>query len=112
MRIAIIGSGSLTCDIGKYIPAETTEIVSGGARGVDRLAERWADERRIPKLIIKPDYARYGKAAPLWRNFLIVDLADSVVAVWDGQSLGTMATIRYARKTGKPVQVHIIDTNV
>ncbi len=110
MRVAVIGSRSLTCAIEDYIPAETT--VSGGTRGIDRLAERWADERRIPKLIIRPDYARYGKGAPIWRNFLIVDLADIVVAVWDGRSLGTLATIRYARKTGKQVQVHIIGISV
>lgn len=108
MRVAVIGSRSLACDIGKYIPAGTTEIVSGGARGVDSLAERWADERHIPKLIIQPEYARLGQAAPHCRNRLIVDVADCVVAVWDGRSRGTREAIAYARKTGKPVRVHII----
>ena len=46
-----------------YIPNETTEIISGGAKGIDTLAEKYADENNIPKLIIKPEYAKYGKSA-------------------------------------------------
>ena len=65
-------------DIAKYIPANTTEIVSGGARGVDTLAEHWADQNNIPKVIFKPDYKRHGRAAPIKRNVLIVEAADLV----------------------------------
>ena len=107
MRVAIVGSRNLMVDIAKYIPANTTEIVSGGARGVDTLAEHWADQNNIPKVIFKPDYKRHGRAAPIKRNVLIVEAADLVVAIWDGESRGTKFTIDYA--VGKPVQIVLIE---
>ena len=59
MKVAIIGSRNLTVDISKYIPDGTTEIISGGAKGIDTLAEKYADEHNIPKLIIKPEFNLY-----------------------------------------------------
>jgi hypothetical protein len=106
MRVAIIGSRDLRVDIAPYIPANMTELVSGGARGIDRLAEAYADAHGIPKRIIRPDYGRYGRGAPLRRNREIVDCADCVIALWDGVSRGTQYTIDYARRSGKPVRVH------
>ncbi len=45
MKLAIIGSRSIQIDnIKKYIPENTTEIVSGGAKGADTCAERYATE--------------------------------------------------------------------
>lgn len=108
MRVAIIGSRSLKVDIEKYIPQGTTEIVSGGAKGIDYLAEVWADANGIPKIIIYPEYLKYGKNAPLIRNELIVDAADMVIAVWDGESRGTKYTVEYAKKVGKNVKVFVV----
>ena len=71
------------------------------------LAERYADERGIPKRIIRPDYGLYGKQAPLVRDRMIVELADAVVAIWDGVSTGTGYTISYAKSRGIPIQVYI-----
>jgi hypothetical protein len=36
-------------------------IISGGAKGVDTLGERFADEFGILKDITKPDWNKYGK---------------------------------------------------
>lgn len=108
MRVAIIGSRRLCVDISAYIPEGMTELVSGGAAGIDTIAEAYADEHGMAKLILKPEYEKYGKRAPLERNKVIVDAADMVVAIWDGRSRGTKFTIDYAKRTGKPVDVHII----
>lgn len=81
------------------------EIVSGGAKGADNLAERFADEHKIKKTIFRPNYIEYGKEAPLMRNRQIVDYADRVIGFWDGESRGTKYTTDYARKTGKQVDV-------
>ncbi len=105
MKVAVIGSRSINSDIAKYIPQGATEIITGGAAGVDRSAERCADSRGISKHIIRPDYDRHGKAAPLVRNKRIVDLADLVLAFWDGSSPGTAYTIKYARRVKKPLKV-------
>ena len=108
MRVAVIGSRSLTIDISKYIPAGATEIITGGAEGIDMLAERYADEHRISKHIIRPDYGKHGKAAPLVRNQRIVNLADIIVAFWDGESGGTAFTVKYARQVRKPLKIYKI----
>ena len=43
MKVAVIGSRSLTINnLGQYLPEETTEIVSGGAKGVDTFAREYA----------------------------------------------------------------------
>ena len=110
MKVAIIGSRSLTnVEISKYIPENVTEIISGGAIGIDTLAEEVADKRRISKSIIRPEYDKYGKKAPLIRNKEIVKRAELVIAFWDGKSRGTKFTIDYAKKLNKEVKIYIAD---
>lgn len=109
MKVAVIGSRSLAISgeqLEKLLPPGTDEIISGGAVGVDTSAERYADAHRISKHIILPDYNRYGKKAPAIRDMRIVQLADIVIAVWDGKSTGTAFSVKYAREIGKPVKVY------
>lgn len=84
-------------------------IVSGGARGADSVAETYADNRKIPTIIHKPDWERYGKSAGMLRNAYIVRDSDEVVAFWDGKSKGTANTIQRCKDAGKPI--HIIPYN-
>lgn len=76
-------------------------IVSGGARGADSLAEKWADENNIKTLIHKPDWDRYGKIAGFLRNTDIVADSDIIIGFWDGMSAGTENSINMAKKEGK-----------
>ena len=106
MKVAIIGSSNLHVhDLELYLPKETTEIVSGGARGIDSDARAYAQQHGIPIKEFLPDYERYGRSAPLKRNLLIIEYADVVLAFWDGQSHGTKYVIDNCRKTGVPVKV-------
>ena len=108
MKVAIIGSRKLTVDnFDDYVPAECTEIVTGGAQGIDTCARLWAESRNIPVTEFLPDYARYKRGAPLIRNRQIVDYADTVIAFWDGSSRGTAHTVDYAQKQKKPVVIHL-----
>lgn len=110
MKVAIIGSRNLVnVEISKYIPENVTEIISGGARGIDTLAEEWAEKNGIPKTIIKPEYERFKRGAPLKRNEKIVELADVIIALWDGKSRGTKFTIDYAKKVKKEVNIYILE---
>ena len=76
---------------------EPTVIVSGGARGVDRLGERYGHEHNIPVDVFEPDWAGQGKKAGFLRNKEMALNADALIAVWDGQSKGTKHMIDTAR---------------
>ena len=109
MKVAVIGSRTVeSADLKRYIPPDATVIISGGAVGVDALAEKYADERGLKKLIFYPNYELYGKSAPLIRNKLIVDNADLVIAIWDGESKGTEFTISYAKRRNVPCEIYIV----
>lgn len=106
MKLLIAGSRSITdIDISPYIPEGTDCIITGGANGIDRLAEMYADKTKISKIVMRPRYELYKRGAPLKRNEEMVDMCDKVLAFWDGISNGTKHTIDYAKKIGKPIDV-------
>lgn len=106
MKLLIAGSRSITdFDISPYIPKDTEYIISGDAKGVDKLAEAYADKIKLSKIIIRPQYERYKRGAPIKRNKEMVDMCDKVLVFWDGHSHGTKHTIEYAKKTGKPIEI-------
>lgn len=106
MKLLIAGSRSITdFDLSPYIPSDTDLIVTGGATGIDRLAEEYADRHKISKLVLRPQYAQYGRGAPLRRNREMVDLADRVLVIWDGVSRGSRFTVAYAEEQQKPLTV-------
>ena len=72
MKLLIVGSRSITdFDLSPYITADVDVIISGGAGGIDALAEHYADSHRLSKYILRPRYDLYGKAAPLRRERII-----------------------------------------
>ena len=103
MKLLIVGSRSITkFDLSVYIPDNIDTVISGGASGVDSLAEQYADLHRLSKYIVRPRYDLYGRAAPIKRNEQMVNIADAVLIVWDGNSKGTKYIIDYSKRTGKP----------
>lgn len=108
MKVAVVGSRTLFIDdLSKYIPPETTEIVSGGAYGVDYVASLYAKENNLKLKEFFPNYNRYKRGAPLKRNLEIIEYADMVVAIWDGKSRGTKHVIDTCEKIGKPIKVYV-----
>ncbi len=84
-------------------------IISGGARGVDALATRYAEENAIPYQEFPADWDTHGKSAGYKRNVLIVNACEEVAAFWDGVSKGTKHSIDIADKKGKPVHLFKLD---
>ena len=107
MIVAVVGSRSLVVDdMQKYLPEGVTEIVSGGADGIDTCAREYAVKHNIRLTEFLPEYNLYGRAAPIKRNIKIIDHADLVIALWDGCSKGTEFVIRKCRKIRKPIVVY------
>ena len=117
MNIGIVGSRDfkdrdlLEFILKKIIHDEKVIIVSGGARGADKLAEEFADKYNIPKIIHKPDWLKYGKRAGYIRNKLIVRDSNIIIAFWDGKSKGTKYTIKLTKEAGKPVIIILYENN-
>lgn len=82
-----------------------TEIVSGKARGADRLGERFAEQYKIPIKEFPADWDNLGKSAGYIRNKEMAQYADMLIAFWDGQSKGTKHMIDLAIEHG--LEVHI-----
>ena len=116
MRLAIIGSREISdpkilLEALKEVPYldSITEIVSGGAKGVDSLARAYAQENNLKLTEFLPDYGRYGRGAPLQRNTQIIEYADIVLAIpVKGGSAGTHDGIKKAKALGKRLYIHEI----
>lgn len=79
---------------------EITQVVSGGARGIDKAGEAWARRHNIPVVVYPADWNRLGKGAGYRRNQKMAENADAVIAVWDGKSPGTQHMMSIATAAG------------
>lgn len=110
MKVAVIGSRGVSVeDLEEYLPPATSEIVSGGAMGVDDSAAAYAIKARLPLTVFHPDYDSFGKKAPLMRNLEIIRYADLVLAFWDGRSRGTRFVIENCRRMHTPINVFLLE---
>ncbi len=106
MKVAVIGSRGLTINnLEEYLPAETNEIISGGAKGIDQCAKEYALSHGIKLTEFLPEYGKYGRTAPLVRNITIIKNSDIVLAFWDGRSHGTKFVIDKCREMGVKVDI-------
>lgn len=113
MKTVIAGSRGITSRkvVDEAIQASgftISEVVSGGARGVDRLGEDWAEENKVPVKRFLAKWAEYGKAAGPIRNRHMADYAEALIAIWDGESKGTLNMITQAKCRGLHVYVHVV----
>lgn len=109
MKIAVIGSRNIILgNISDYLPCGVSEIVSGGARGVDTCAREYANKNGLKLTEFLPEYKKYGKCAPLERNIKIVEYSDEVFIFWDGHSRGTKHVIRMCEKLHKKMHIYMI----
>ena len=108
MKIVIAGSRTITdinillkvIKLSGYKITEQDEIVSGGARGVDTLAEIYANDKGIPIKIFKPDWNKYGRSAGVIRNYEMAKYCDIGIVIHSGSN-GSMNMIKNLIKFNK-----------
>lgn len=115
MKLAIIGSRTFkNYDLLKQVynvffaRYTVTTIVSGGARGADKLAAQLAQELNIELLEFVPDWNKHGNKAGYLRNIDIINNCDMLLAMWDGVSTGTNHSITIAKEQRKPTLIWYI----
>ena len=84
---------------------EDVIIVSGHAKGADALGERYAQERGLACEQYPADWEKYGRGAGPIRNEQMANVANALIAFWDGQSRGTANMINLAMSKGLKVAV-------
>jgi len=90
-----------------FIPEDAT-LISGMARGADYTAHTLWKSYGNPieeYPVTASDWTRLGKGAGIMRNIQMGDIADKLIAFWDGKSPGTKHMINYMRANSKPVHV-------
>lgn len=104
MKVAVIGSRGFTDyeEMKRILSSiKITLLISGGAIGADKLGERYAKENNIETKIYLPDWNKHGKCAGFLRNTQIIEDAELVIAFWNGNSKGTLDSIKKAEKLNK-----------
>ena len=82
----------------QHYSIDQIEIVSGGARGADRLGERFAHSRGITLKVMPADWDTYGKSAGYRRNEQMAQYATHCIVFWDEKSRGTEHMINLANQ--------------
>jgi hypothetical protein len=108
IKLGVIGSRIF--DFYEILKEELTNyniatIVSGGAKGADSLAKKYSEEYNIPIIEYLPQWNVFGNKAGFIRNELIVKESDELIAFWDGESKGTLSSIKLAEKHNKKIKV-------
>ena len=83
-------------------------IVSGCARGVDRIGEKIAEKYNIMVKRFPANWDKFGKTAGYKRNVEMAEFADGLIAVWDGSSRGTNHMIDVMNRENKPVYIELV----
>lgn len=113
MKVIIAGSRDVTAlylveDAVRMSGFEITEVVCGGARGVDRLGEIYAQQRNIPVKYFLADWDKFGKSAGHRRNREMAVYAEALITCWDGISPGTKGMILDMKKLKKRTFIGLV----
>jgi hypothetical protein len=79
-----------------------TMVLSGGARGVDRIGEEWAREKGIPVKKVIPEWRKYGRRAGPLRNLKMVHEAQGIAAFQKDDTPGTKQIVNASIVLGLP----------
>ena len=114
MRTIIAGSRTITnySEVEKAVNDcgwQVTEVICGGAAGVDTLGAKWANEHQVPLQYFLADWTTHGRAAGPIRNTEMALAADALVLVWDGKSRGSADMLNKATAKGLKTYIYVVD---
>ncbi len=89
------------------IPHNAYVLVSGGAKGVDSIAEKYAEKNNLDIIVIKPNWKKYKRIAGLIRNREIIKIVDVILAFVDKPKGGTWEVIEKAKR--KDISTYVIE---
>lgn len=95
----------------EILAVDDFEIISGGAKGVDALGERYAEARGLSVKAFPADWEKHGRAAGPIRNEEMARYADGLIAFWDGTSRGTANMIDIAKRYALEIKIIRYDQN-
>ena len=87
---------------------DVTEIITGGARGIDQIGYVYARSNDIPVTVYDAKWDVLGRSAGPIRNRKMAKSADALIAIWKDKSPGTQNMIKTARELGFLVFVKCI----
>lgn len=109
-KIAIVGSRNFKREeiIEEFISGlKNVEIVTGGAHGVDEVAEQVAKSLGLPVTVFTPDFSKgYNVAEYHKRNKKIAEYSDEIHIFWHKPTPGSMSTLSFAKKLNKVYFIH------
>lgn len=110
MKVIIAGGREfnnykLLCEVCDGMSYKDLEIVSGVARGADKLGVKYAEERGYKIKEFPANWNKYGRSAGPIRNNEMSLYADALIAFWDGKSKGTGNMIKLAKKRNLKLKV-------
>lgn len=88
-----------------------SEVISGGASGIDTVAVNWAMRNQIPLRVYPANWQKYGNSAGAIRNAEMVKECNIGLGIWDGKSAGTKITIDLLKKSNKKLVLFITEDN-
>ena len=115
MQLMIAGAQTFTdyqhlCQVLAPDCHRMTQVLTGGARGAERLGYRWAWKHTVQHQLFRAERERFGKTAGVRRNYQMAQAGDVLVVFGDGLAPGTAHLIQCMQALGKPVVVVQVDT--
>lgn len=83
------------------------EIVSGNARGADKLGERYANEHNLQLKLFPANWDKFSKSAGYIRNEEMAKYGNGLIAFWNGKSKGTKHMIDLANQHNLKIRIKI-----
>lgn len=117
MKCIIAGSRTITDSVilqaalnASGFQDEITEVVWGGADGVDTLGWEWSCEQRLSAKRFPANWSKHGRVAGPIRNREMAEYADALLLVWDGESRGSANMLKEA--TARHLRVFVYRTDL